>query len=343
MLALQKIAPGVAGIAVGDVAVPKPGPGEVRIRVEAAGICGTDLHIYNWAPLAHTMTLPVVLGHEMAGVVDAVGPGAMRVEPGDRVCVESHLPCGSCYACLMERAEVCERTRYPGIHFDGGFARYCVVPEKIVWVTDPAIPFDIAVLFEPFGIAVHASLAGTGVSGATVVISGCGPIGLMNVAAAKALGAHRVIATDVRAHRLEAAAAMGADVLVQAADDDAAGQLRRASRGHGPDVVIDYSGAAVALDRAIDVVANGGEVRLLAAPSAPVALALDRVLHKGVTLRGLHGRKLFSTWVHASNLIRDGRVDLRPVISHVLPLEESIEGFAAALDGRSLKVLLLPS
>ncbi len=344
MLALRKIQPGIGGLSLDEIDLPQaPGFGEARIRVSATGICGTDLAIHNWLPFLRNMTLPVVLGHEISGIVESVGAGVTRVKPGDLVAVESHIPCGHCYTCQRGFAHVCPHTRYPGIHIDGGFARFAVLPEQILYVVDPSLPHEIAAMFEPFGVAVHAVMEGSGVSGHNVAIAGCGPIGLMAVMAARALGASRILVTDRNAMRLAQAREFGADESINVDEQDARAALLHATDGNGPDVFIDFSAAADSVQLATDTITAGGEIRLAAAPGNAMPLDVEKWLHRGVTIRGLHGRRLFASWVHATRLVRSRQVDLRPLISHILPLQDAPRGFDEALAGRTLKVLIKPN
>jgi threonine 3-dehydrogenase len=343
MLALRKTAPAINGITLDDIAQPDvPPPGYARIKVGKAGICGTDLAIYNWAPFLHSMKIPVVLGHEVAGEVEAVGVGVTRVKVGDIVSVESHIACGTCSTCLRGFTHVCDNTRYPGIHIDGGFARYTNLPEQILWPVRSDVPLEIAAMLEPFGIAVHAAMAGSGVSGVNVVVAGCGPIGLMTVMVCRALGANRIVATDRNAMRLREALKCGANVAINVDEAEPLPQLRKALP-NGAEVFIDFSAAAASLTLATDSVAGGGEIRLLAAPPTPIQINLERWLHRGVTVHGIHGRRLYTTWVSATRLIEEGRVDLKPLISHTFPLKEAMLGFEKALAGRTLKVLIDPA
>ena len=250
MLSLQKIAPEVGGIALREMEPREPGPGEILIRVGAAGICGTDMQIYNWAPrMARRMVLPRVLGHEVSGTVEAAGPGIEGLAVGDRVSLESHIFCGRCRACRLGRAHLCENTRYPGIDIDGAFAEYLTVPASIAWVNPPGLPHETAAMLEPFGIAVHACLAGAGVSGLSVLVNGCGPIGLMAVAVARALGAVRIIACDINPVRLRAAETMGADRAVDAGKEDLARVVGDMTGGAGVDVGVELSGTEARIQR----------------------------------------------------------------------------------------------
>src|SRR6266850_2046255 len=279
MLALCKIEGIEGGIVLRHVPMPEPGPGEIRLKVAAAGICGTDMQIYKWAPrMARRMKLPRVLGHEMCGVIDVLGPGVTGLKPGDRVSLESHVFCGVCKQCRSSRAHLCTRTTYPGVDFDGGFAEYAVAPARIAWINPPELAHEIAAMQEPFGIAVHTSLEGSGVSGQSVLVNGCGPIGLMTV-------------------------------------------------GDGVDVGIEYSGSESGFRAVFESLTKGGDFRLVGAPPAAIAVDFTFWLQKCPRMINIHGRRIWETWVQASALLRSGKVDLRPLASHVLPLSDALRGF----------------
>ncbi len=343
MQALCKTSLGPGAVEVRALPVPEPGYGEVRIRVAAGGVCGTDMHIYRGVPeLARLLNPPVVLGHEISGVVDAVGPGVTRVAGGERVSLESHIPCGACYPCRLGRTHICRHTGYPGVTRDGGFAEYVVVPERIVWVHPPTVDLHIAALFEPFGIAVHACLEGCGVAGMNVLVTGCGPIGLMSIAAAKAYGAHTIIATDVNPLRLALATQMGATQVIDVRHGDPVAVVRDLTHGEGVDVALEFAGQASALAQAVEALAPGGDLRLVGAAEGPLQVELTRWILKGLRVQGIHGRKLFSSWEQAGRLVYEGRVDLQPLISHRLPLPRGLEAFALLERGEAVKVLIVP-
>ncbi len=344
MLAIRKITAGHGGLSVDDVPAPKEARGsDVLVKVEAAGICGTDLLIYKWGDFAKRMKLPTIIGHEISGVVEQVGSDVKGLRPGMRVSLESHLPCGVCYTYRRGWAHVCPHTRYPGVDFDGGFAPFVMVPESVCWPVPPEISPLQAAMMEPFGLAVHASMEGSGVSGLNVLVSGCGPIGLMNIAAARALGASKVIATDVHPLRLAAAARMGADECVNAADDSVYETVRSLLGERGVDVAIDYSGQASALKALIQSITHGGELRLMGVPSQEISLNLEEWLFKGLVVRGLHGRRLFETWERSTTLLANGRVDLSSLVSHRVALSDAQDAFEMALNGKSLKILFEPN
>jgi threonine 3-dehydrogenase len=343
MLALCKVEATAGGLALIERDVAEAGDGEIRIRVKAAGICGTDMQIYHWAPrMARRMALPRVMGHELSGVVESLGSGVSNVAVGDHVSLESHIFCGICRQCRLGRAHLCEDTRYPGIDIDGGFASHVVVPAQIAWKNPPDFPHEQAAALEPFGIAVHASLEGSGVSGQTVLVNGCGPIGLFNVAAARVLGAAAVIAVDVHPLRLRCAAQLGADRVVNAREEDVAAVARDMTRGAGVDVAIEYSGTPEGFATALASLCKGGDFRLVGAPPRPIEVDFTHWLRNCPRVYNIHGRRIWETWERATGLVYSGQVDLSPVLSHVLPLSEGLRGFELILKGEAAKPILVP-
>lgn len=341
MLALCKTEAVVNGIELREVDVPEPGPGEVLLRVRYAGLCGTDMHIYHWAPrMARRMVLPRVLGHEVCAAVERLGEGVQGLRPGDQVSLESHIYCGHCRQCLLDQKHLCVHTRYPGIDVDGGFAEWLVVPASIVWVNPPDFSPQLSAMMEPFGIAVHACNEGTGVAGQRVLINGCGPIGLMAVAVAKALGARHVIAADLNPLRLSTAEALGADLCVNPGEENLVKAARGVTRGEGVDVAIELTGAEAGLFASLDALRRGGDYRLIGAPATPVAIDLTRWLRTGPTIHNIHGRRIWRSWQQAGDLMLEGRVDLSPLVSHVVPLEDGASAFELVLQGQAVKPLL---
>ncbi len=343
MLALCKTAPEIGGIALRHLEPRDPGPGELRLRVGAAGICGTDMQIYNWAPrMARRMQLPRVLGHEVSGVVDRVGADVTEVRPGDHVSLESHIFCGTCRSCRMGRAHLCSNTTYPGIDIDGVFASHVTVPARIAWKNPKTLPHETAAMMEPFGIAVHACLEGSGVAGQTVLVNGCGPIGLMAVAAARCLGARQVLAADINPLRLKTASVMGADRVIDVANEETAAQVRDMTNGEGADVGIEFSGTEAGFRAVFDSVCRGGDFRLVGAPPSAIPVDFTWWLLKCPRMINIHGRRIWETWQQATELIHDGAIDLSPVRSHVLPMSEALEGFELIRRGEAVKPLLVP-
>lgn len=333
MQALRKVAP-EPGLALEEVAEPRPTPTDVVVEVEAASVCGTDLHIHLWDGwAAGRIRPPVTLGHEFAGTVVEVGADVRDVAVGDFVSAESHVTCGRCPACRTGNAHMCERTEILGVDRDGAFARYVAVPEAVIWKTDRAkLPPEIATLQEPFGNAVFAT-SEQDLSGRSVAVLGCGPVGLFTVAIAKASGASPIIATDLHPFRLGLARTMGADVVL-----DAAQPLDQ----HGIDVVFEMSGAQQAISDAVRIARNGGRVILFGIPSRAVEVDVATAIFKNLTVQAVSGRRIFATWYRARRLLESGAVDLRPLITHEYALEDWEQVFAKLEAGEACKIVVYP-
>ena len=337
-----------AGAELVEIDVPAPGPGEVLIQVEAASICGTDLHIYQWDPWAagRIKHLPMTFGHEVAGRIASLGPEVHHVRQGVFVSAEGHVFCGFCPPCRSGRAHICENLRILGVDFDGGFADYVVIPERNAWEVDRRIPPEVASIHDPFGNAVHTAFSGDGATelvGATVVVLGCGPIGLFAVGVARAAGAKQVIAVEPNEYRQALAKQMGADAVVDPTKEDPVATVLAATEGHGAEVVLEMSGVPAVIDQGTRMLAPGGRMSLLGLPPGPVSLNLtDQVIFKEARLIGVTGRELFRTWQQMTTLLATGMVDVGPVITHRFALTEFEEAFEVMSSGRSGKVILLP-
>ena len=329
------------GAALREVAVPDPGPGELLVRVLAASVCGTDVHIERWDPWAQENfgPPPMVFGHEMAGVVVGHGPGAGRVRLGELVAAETHLVDWTCYQCRTGRAHVCQNLRILGVHAAGSFAQYAVIPETNAWVSEGLAP-EVAALQEPMGNAVHAAFVEE-IAGQSVAVLGCGPIGLMAVAIARLAGARHVFATDINPERLAIATAMGADEVIDAREDVAA-RLRAHTGGDGVDVVLEMSGAESALHQGLAALTNGGRISLLGTHARPATLDLsEEVIFKGIRVYGITGRRMFETWYRTTALLEEG-LDITPIITHRMPLADYQRAFDLVAAGHAGKVVLLP-
>jgi threonine 3-dehydrogenase len=347
MRALRKTERG-PGAELMEVPVPGPGEGEVLVRVHAASICGTDLHIHDWNEWAEQRIppLPMTFGHEMAGTVEAIGPEVHHVEPGTFVAAETHIACGTCSTCRTGRAHICENLRILGVDTDGAFADYVLLPAGNAWVVGAGIDPEVASIMEPFGNSVHAAF-GTGggedIATNAVVVLGCGPIGLFAVGVARSLGAWKVIAIEPNGERRRLGSAMGADLLIDPSTDDPVGAVLEATNGSGAEVVLEMSGNAGAIDQGTQMLARGGRMSLLGLPDRPVTLDLnDQVIFKEARLQGITGREMFRTWQQTTTLLSTGRVNVAPVITHRFPLDRFEEAFATTASGRSGKVILLP-
>jgi threonine 3-dehydrogenase len=346
MRALRKTGPS-PGAELVEVAVPRPGPGEVLLEVAAASICGTDLHIFRWNEWASKrVRAPLTFGHEVAGRVVATGPEVHHIKEGAFVSAEGHVFCGFCPQCRKGRMHICERLRILGVDFDGAFAQYVVIPERNAWEVDPRIPPDVASIHDPFGNAVHTVFTDGGADDivtSTVVVLGCGPIGLFAVGVTRAAGARQVVAVEPNEFRRSIAKQMGADVLVDPSVEDPVDAVRAATDGHGAEVVLEMSGVPAVIEQGTRMLAGGGRMALLGLPDEPVTLDVaEQVIFKEARIFGVTGRELFRTWEQTSTLLATGMVDPTPVITHRFSLEEYEQAFDAVTSGRSGKVILLP-
>ncbi|WP_179134042.1 L-threonine 3-dehydrogenase [Halobacillus massiliensis] len=331
------------GAELKEVPIPQINEDEVLIKVKATSICGTDVHIYNWDEWsASRVHPPYVFGHEFSGEVVETGEKVSNYQPGDYVSAETHLICGHCPQCLIGQYHICENTKIIGVDTQGCFAEYVALPASNLWKNPSDMPSDIASIQEPMGNAVHTVLNGD-VAGKSVAVIGCGPIGLMAVGVAKAAGASEVIAIDLNPYRLELAKEMGASLTIHAGEQDPVEEARRQTNGHGVEVICEMSGHPVAMDQGFKMVTNGGRVSILSLPAKPVTLDVTNdIVFKGVTVQGITGRKMYETWQQVSRLLHSGQVDVRPLITHHLSLEEFEEGFQLMNEGKCGKVVLHP-
>ncbi len=339
MRALAKVEP-APGFSFLDVPEPAPGPGEVVVRVEVTSVCGSDVHLYNWDSwmAAHLREFPRIVGHEAAGTVVAVGHGVQAPKPGDFVALETHLVCGHCYQCRTNRAHVCRNLRILGFDVDGAFADLVKVPAANCVVIPPTIPREWGSLMEPMGNAVDTVLAEP-ITGVTVAILGCGPIGLMAIAIARAAGASLIIASEPSTARRSLAVKMGADRAVDPFNEDLVEIVTHMTEGNGVDVVAEMSGSPAALESAIRIVTPGGWIGLLGLFNKPVAIDPNDLIMKAIRIHCVTGRKLFATWETVRRLLASGLVKLDDLISHKLPLSRYEEAFKALTKGEAVKVL----
>lgn len=331
------------GAEIREVAVPTCGPGELLLRVKRAGVCGTDLHIYEWDRWSQgRLRPPVTLGHEFVGDVVETGPGVTGYQPGDRVSCESHVVCGACLACRTGNGHVCENTRILGVDINGGFAEYVAVPAVNAWRVPPGVPIDVAAVMEPCGNAVHTAFAGM-LSGCTIAVTGCGPIGLFAIGVARAAGATQVFASDVSPYRLDLARRMQADAVIDVSRENFGDRVRELTGGRGLDGVLEMSGNPGAVRDGLAALRMGGRMSMLGLPTEPFELDWNRlVIFKGITLHGIIGRRMYETWVQMDQLLASGRLDIRPAITHVMPMERFDEAIGLLRDGRAGKVVLVP-
>jgi threonine 3-dehydrogenase len=332
------------GLTLATAPVPAIGPAEVLVRVRAASICGTDLHIFGWDRWSQgRIKPPVTLGHEFCGVVERAGEEVTAVKPGDFVSAEMHVNCGHCHQCRLGEGHICQNLRIIGIDEDGAFAEFVKIPATNIWKLDPAIPEQYAAILDPLGNAVHAVLAGP-IAGQTVLVTGCGPIGLMAIAVAKACGSSTVFATEVNEQRRAKAKKMGADVAIHPAAEDSVARVRSETGGAGVDVLLEMSGNPGAIQQGFKALRAGGRASLLGIPTESVALDLvNDVIFKGATVRGIYGRRMYDTWAQMTALLRAGRLNLDPLFGERAPLEKFESAFTMLQGGHAGKVLLYPN
>jgi len=325
---------------------PQPGlgPNDVLVAVQATSICGTDLHIYSWDPvMRRRIHPPMVFGHEFCGVVEKVGSEVEAIQPGQFVSAEMHVACGHCLQCRIGQQHICQNLKIIGIDLDGCFAQFVRIPASNVLPIDPAIPPDYAAVLDPLGNAVHTVLAGE-VAGQTVAVVGCGPIGLMAIEVAKACGATAVFGIEIKPERIALARRVGADVVFNPKDVDVVAAVREATGRTGADVVLEMSGHPQAIRQAFAMLRGGGRISLLGLPTKPVELDLvPDVIFKGATVQGIYGRRMYDTWYRMLSLLKAGRLNLEPIISARLPLDQFARAFELQKRGEASKILLYPN
>jgi threonine 3-dehydrogenase len=323
--------------------IPEIGPHEVLIKIRAVSICGTDLHIYHWDTwAAGRLKPPLITGHEFCGDVVAIGHEVTDVKEGDFVSAESHIVCGRCDLCRTGNGHICPNTRIIGVDRDGCFAEYIALPAENVWIDPPDMPPEIATLQENFGNAVHTALT-TPLVARKVLLTGCGPVGLMTIAVAVAAGTRSIYATDVSDYRLDLARRLGAALTVNVTRQNLKQAVLEATNGEGVDVLLEMSGAPAAIQDGFSLLKKGGCAVLLGLPPKPFEFDLGNlVVMKGITVYGIAGRRLWKTWYEARGLLRGGAVDLSPIVTHKFKMEEFEKAFEIMESGKSGKVIMIP-
>ncbi|KND25088.1 L-threonine 3-dehydrogenase [Streptomyces acidiscabies] len=327
------------GLWLRDVPEPAVGAGDVLIKVQRTGICGTDLHIRSWDGWARqSIRTPLVVGHEFVGEVVEIGAGVTDVAIGDRVSGEGHLVCGKCRNCLAGRRHLCRATVGLGVGRDGAFAEYVALPASNVWVHRVPVDLDVAAIFDPFGNAVHTALSFPLV-GEDVLITGAGPIGLMAAAVARHAGARNVVITDVSEERLDLARKVGVSLALNVAERQISDGQRELGLREGFDVGLEMSGRPEALRDMIANMTHGGRIAMLGLPTEEFPVDWSRIVTSMITLKGIYGREMFETW-YAMSVLLEGGLDLAPVITGRYGYRDFDAAFADAASGRGGKVIL---
>lgn len=342
MRALCKTAP-QAGAELVEAPIPAVGDDDVLVKIRAATICGTDLHIYNWDPWAQSrIKTPLVFGHECSGEVVEVGRNVREAAVGDYVSLETHITSEASFQTRICQAHVDPNVKILGVDRPGSYAEYVSVPARVAWKNPPDMAPEIASIQEPFGNAVYTVLSGP-IAARTVLVTGCGPIGLWAVGIARASGAKAVYATDINPKRLAIAREMGATLAINSAESDPVEIIKAETGGIGVDVLCEMSGNWRAIKQGFAALRNGGRASMLGIPPRPIELDLaNDIVFKGATVYGISGRLIWETWYQTQAFITTGMVDPSPVITHRFPLEEFEEAFRLMNAGDAAKVALFP-
>ncbi len=327
------------GLWLQDVPEPEVGINDVLIKVLKTGICGTDLHIYNWDAWAQkTIPVPMVVGHEFVGEVVSTGSNVKDFHPGEIVSAEGHVVCGRCRNCLAGRRHLCKDTVGIGVNRQGAFAEFVSVPMTNVWHHPQDMDLEVASIFDPFGNAVHTALS-FNLLGEDVLITGAGPIGVMAAAIAKHAGARHVVVTDVNDYRLDLAKQLGADVTLNVTRGSIADVQKQLGMKEGFDVGLEMSGNGSAFHAMIDNMCHGGKIALLGIPGGDIAIDWNKVIFNMLTIKGIYGREMYETWYQMSVMLESG-LNIKPVITHRFGADEFEKGFEVMNSGMSGKVVL---
>jgi len=327
------------GIWLEDVPVPKAGTNEVLIKISKTGICGTDLHIYNWDDWAQrNIPVPTVVGHEFVGNIVEIGPGVKGYQVGDRVSGEGHIVCGVCRNCRAGKRHLCFRSVGIGGGRDGAFAEYLVMPAENLWPIHDDISSDIAAIMDPLGNAIHCALS-FDVTGEDVLITGGGPIGIMAAAVVRFIGARHVVVTATKDYRVKLADQMGASRTVNVNNETIEVAMKELNMSNGFDVGLETSGSPSAINSMIKNMYHGGHIALLGFLPPTTEISWDEFIFKGLHLKGIYGREMYETWYKMTQLIRSG-LDMNPIITHHFPVDEYQDAFQVVHDGMCGKVIL---
>jgi len=331
------------GIWIADQAKPKIGPNDVLIKVKRTAICGTDVHIYNWDEWAQkTIPVPMAVGHEFSGEVVEIGsevhPEHSKLKIGDRVSAEGHVTCGYCRNCRAGKRELCRNTEGIGVDRPGAFAEYISVPAFNIYKLPDDISDDMGAIFDPFGNAVHTTLA-FDLVGEDVLITGAGPIGIMAAAVAKFVGARHVVITDINEYRLELARKMGATCALNVSEGNLKDVMSDLGMTEGFDVGLEMSGVPTAFSSMLDIMNHGGKIAMLGIMPNGAGIDWDKVIFKGLEIKGIYGRRMFETWYKMASLLQAG-LNIEPILTHRFPATDFQAGFDIMRSGKSGKVIL---
>jgi threonine 3-dehydrogenase len=327
------------GIWLENVEAPEYGYNDVLIKIKKTAICGTDMHIYNWDEWSqNTIPVPMTVGHEYAGVIEAMGEGVSGFNIGDRVSGEGHITCGHCRNCRAGRRHLCRNSVGVGVNRSGAFAEFLVIPAVNAFKLPDDISDDMAAIFDPFGNAVHTALS-FDLVGEDVLITGAGPIGIMAAAVCRHVGARHVVITDVNDYRLNLATQMGATRAVNVMNRSLDEVMSEIGMTEGFDVGLEMSGAPSAVQSMLKAMNNGGKIAMLGIPPSDMAVDWNHVIFKGLQIKGIYGREMFETWYKMVSLLQSG-LDISPIITHQYKIDDFQRGFDVMGSGKSGKVIL---
>lgn len=315
-------------------------PHEVLIKVISASLCGTDIHIYDYDKWAkERVKPPLTIGHEFSGRVIKTGESVVRVKVGDIVASETHIVCGKCSYCRSGNAHICEETKIIGVDVDGAFAEYIKMPEDNLFVDKSGLNPKYLSILEPLGNAVHTVLHFNPYL-KTVAVVGCGPIGLMAINVLKAAGAQKIISIETVKERIDLAKELGADVVIDALNEDVVARVLEETDGKGVDIVGEFSGNKIALRQAIKYIKPGGKISLLGIFSEDTPIDINEIVFKGLTIYGVTGRKMYESWDQIAKLLESGKIDLEKIVTHEFSFNEIDKAFEVMKSKKSGKVIL---
>lgn len=327
------------GLELCDIPIPKYGVNDVLIKIDKTSICGTDIHIWNWDSWAQaTIPVPMTVGHEFVGYVEAFGSNVHDVKIGDLVSGEGHIVCGHCRNCLAGRRHLCMNTSGVGVNRPGAFAEFLVIPITNVWHCDPTIPNDILSCFDPLGNATHTALS-FDMLGEDVLITGAGPIGIMAAKIAKHAGARNIVISDINEYRLDLAKKMGATRTVNVLKENLKDITKELEMVEGFDIGLEMSGNSSAFNSMLDIMCHGGKIAMLGIQAPNTSIDWDKVVFNSLTIKGIYGREMYETWYKMTSMIQTG-LDISPIITHSFDYNDFEEGFNVMRSGNSGKVIL---
>ncbi len=323
-----------------DNPVPEIGPNDVLIRIKKSAICGTDLHIYKWdAWASKTIPVPMIVGHEYVGIIEKLGSEVKHLTIGQRVSGEGHIVCGHCRNCRAGKRHLCRNTKGVGVNRPGSFAEFLSLPAENVFPIPDDIDDELAAIFDPFGNAVHTALS-FDLVGEDVLITGAGPIGVMAVAICKHVGARHVVITDVNPYRLNLAKELGATRAVDVSKEKLSDVMAELGMKEGFDVGLEMSGVESAFKDMINAMNHGGKISLLGIPpGGKMDIDWNQVIFKGLVIKGIYGREMYETWYKMTAMLQSG-LNIRPVITHRIKIDDYIDGFEAMKSGQCGKVVM---